>query len=61
MIMKNEAQKVKDFENEYAILLAEFENNLPKRKHDLEEKFRLEIEQQEHFYKGVNGIGHPNP
>ncbi|KAI6218428.1 Protein kinase domain-containing protein [Aphelenchoides besseyi] len=61
IIMKNEAQKIAEYENEYELLVASWEQDLPQRKRDLEDQLRKELEEQDRFYKaGVNMIdGHP--
>ncbi|KAI6188738.1 Protein kinase domain-containing protein [Aphelenchoides besseyi] len=61
IIMKNEAQKIAEYENEYELLISSWEQDLPQRKRDLEDQLRKELEEQDRFYKaGANMIdGHP--
>jgi hypothetical protein len=61
MIMKNEEQKLTDFESEYNLIVQEWENNLPVRKSKLEEKLRREMNEQELFYQqGTSIMNQPN-
>ncbi|CAD5213299.1 unnamed protein product [Bursaphelenchus okinawaensis] len=54
MILKSEEQKVAEYEEEYKQVLADWEQQLPFRKRELEDRFQKEIYDQDVFYAPLN-------